>query len=46
MNAWKITGNYCVESPDNGQLAAVFLRKITKGKKFNFDKDTSTLSIE
>jgi hypothetical protein len=38
VNTWKIAGNDCVESPDNGQLSAVFLSKITKCKKFSFNK--------
>jgi hypothetical protein len=40
MNARKIAGYDCVESPDNSQLSAVFLGKITKGKKFSFNKNT------
>jgi hypothetical protein len=38
MNAGKITGNDSIESPHNSQLAAAFLGKITKCKKFNFNK--------
>ena len=45
MNAWKIAGNDRVESTYNGQLAAVFLRKIAKCKKFYFNNDTSLTAL-
>ena len=38
MNARKITRNNCVESSDNCQFSAVFLGKIAKCKKFNFNR--------
>ena len=37
MDAGEIAGNDSVESSDDSQLAAVFLSKITKCKKFNFN---------
>jgi hypothetical protein len=41
VNAWEIAGNDSVESAHNYQFSAVFLGKITKCKKFNFNKNTS-----
>ena len=37
VDARKVTGNDRVESPDNCQLAAVFLREIAKCKKLYFN---------
>lgn len=39
MDTWKIAGNDGVERSDNSQLAAVFLGKITKCKKLNFNNE-------
>jgi hypothetical protein len=41
MDAGKIPGNDCVESSDNCQFSAVFLGKITKCKKLDFNNITS-----
>jgi hypothetical protein len=45
MDAGKIAGDDRVESSDNGQLASVFLGKIAKGKKLDFNNSTSISSV-